>query len=99
MLLIYLFYSLQRFKLGIANSVVNIENSSLSSMGTEQLITMFNKEENQKQNTNKTNTDKINHPTIKNNFQRILENITEIWDENQYETEFNISNFINSIKN
>ena len=93
-------FSLQRFKLGIANSVVNIENSSLSSMGTEQLITMFNKEDNQKQqNINKTSADKVNHPAVTNSFQRILENISEIWDENQYETEFNISNFINSIKN
>lgn len=93
--------SLQRFKLGIANSVVNIENSSLSSMGTEQLITMFNKEDNLKQannNNNKTSADKINHPALSNSLQRILDNISEIWDENQYETEFNISNFISSIK-
>ena len=62
---------MQRFKLGIANSVVNIENSSLSSMGTEQLISMFNKEDNQKQNTNKTSIDRINQPSVTNNFQRI----------------------------
>lgn len=91
---------MQRFKLGIANSVVNIENSSLSSMGTEQLITMFNKEDNQQKqnNNNKSGTDNTN-PAMTNSFQRILENISEIWDENQYETEFSISNFINSIKN
>lgn len=90
---------MQRFKLGIANSVVNIENSSLSSMGTEQLITMFNKEDNQQKqnNNNKSGTDN-NNPAMTNSFQRILENISEIWDENQYETEFSISNFINSIK-
>lgn len=92
-------FSLQRFKLGIANSVVNIENSSLSSMGTEQLITMFNKEEGQNKQANNKNTDnKISHPALTNSLQRILDNISEIWDENQYETEFNISNFINSIK-
>ena len=36
--------SLQRFKLSIADSVVNIENSSLNSMGTEQIMNMFNRE-------------------------------------------------------
>ena len=70
-------------------------------MGTEQLMNMFNKEDNnQKQAANKTNNDIANNnPALKNSFQRILENISEIWDENQYESEFNISNFINSIKN
>jgi TATA-binding protein-associated factor len=70
-------------------------------MGTEQLMNMFNKEDNnQKQAANKTNNDIANNnPALTNSFQRILENISEIWDENQYESEFNISNFINSIKN
>lgn len=32
---------LQRFKLNIANSVVSQDNASLSSMGTEQLLDLF----------------------------------------------------------
>ena len=92
---------MQRFKLGIANSVVNMENSSLSSMGTEQLINMFNKDEQtQKSNQNKSDASKSIHlpAGCSSSYQRLIENISEIWDESQYENEFNVSNFIGSLK-
>ncbi len=90
---------MQRFKLGIANSVVNMENSSLSSMGTEQLINMFNKDEQQQSGGNqKTKEDAHLSAAAGNSYQRIIDNISEIWDESQYENEFNVSNFIESLK-
>ena len=90
--------SLQKFKLGVANSVVNIENSSLSTMGTEQLVSMFNKEEkiNKDAKSSKNTSDKIGIPG--NNYQKIIESISEIWDENEYENEFSMENFIKSLK-
>lgn len=91
--------SLQRFKLGIANSVVNMDNSSLSSMGTEQLINMFNKEEeSQKSSQNGTKTQDQACAAYTNSYQKIIDNISEIWDESQYENEFNVTNFIDSLK-
>jgi TATA-binding protein-associated factor len=88
---------LQRFKLGIANSVVNIENSALSSMGTEQLINMFNKEESQANEKKENGKHKNALETGNGMYQRLLDNISELWDENQYENEFNIDGFIKSL--
>ncbi len=88
---------MQKFKLGIANSVVNIENSSLSSMGTEQLMNMFNKDDelNKKDNNNKSGNNSSGSGA--GSYQRILENISELWDENQYENEYNLDSFIKSL--
>lgn len=87
--------SLQRFKLGIANSVVNIENSSLASMGTEQIMNMFDRETSSA--STKTTT-AATTTTTGSGYQRLLENIGEIWDESQYENEYNLDNFIKSLK-
>ena len=85
--------SLQRFKLGIANSVVNIENSNLSSMGTEQLMNMFNKDT----PTTSEQKAKENSAGVSSSYAKLLENITEVWDETQYENEYNLNNFIKSL--
>ncbi len=91
--------SLQRFKLGIANSVVNMDNASLTSMGTEQLINMFNKDEKQTGAQKLKNSDAEHQNGAAGcSYQKFIENISEIWDESQYENEFNVSSFIDSLK-
>lgn len=92
--------SLQRFKLGIANSVVNIENSSLSSMGTEQIMNMFDKETTPATTTTTGAANKgasTAGGAVGGTYQKLLDNIGEIWDESQYENEFNLDNFIKSL--
>ena len=51
---------------------------------------MFNKEDNNQKQAANNNNKTSNDPALTNSFQRILEIISEIWDENQYESEFNI---------
>lgn len=95
--------SLQKFKLGIANSVVNIENSSLASMGTEQLMNMFDKEDQLnnggagKASSSSSTAAADNTPVPANAYQKLMENISDLWDESQYENEFDMSNFIKSL--
>jgi TATA-binding protein-associated factor len=89
--------SLQRFKLGIANSVVNMDNSSLNSMGTEQLMNMFNRESTATSASN-ASTKPTSVAAVESSYQKILDNITEIWDENQYESEYDLNAFIRSLK-
>ncbi len=74
-----------------------MDNSSLSSMGTEQLINMFNKDDQTQKTgqTSKTDTDSLHIP---GSYQRLIDNISEIWDESQYENEFNVTSFIDSLK-
>jgi TATA-binding protein-associated factor len=84
--------------LGIANSVVNIENSSLSSMGTEQLMNMFNRDDElNKKESNKSGSAGAGAGGGAGSYQRILENISELWDESQYENEYNLDSFIKSL--
>ena len=67
-------------------------------MGTEQLINMFNKDdENSKKSSSQNKTEVSNLPGT-SSYQKIIDNISEIWDESQYENEFNVSNFIDSLK-
>lgn len=70
-------------------------------MGTEQLINMFNKDEQAAGQKSNNQSKEQAHPAIAatgNSYQRIIDNISEIWDESQYENEFNVSNFIESLK-
>jgi TATA-binding protein-associated factor len=85
--------------MGIANSVVNIENSSLSSMGTEQLLDMFTNESTEIKSTLKSESSASNSNTKApgHGYQKLLENLNELWDEKQYESEYNLDNFIKNL--
>ena len=85
------FFRLQKFKLNIANTVITQDNSSLQSMDTSQLFDLFNadsgKQEKKKPDDNKPSSAKS-----------ILENMEELWDTSQYEEEYNLDNFMVSLK-
>ena len=78
--------------------MVNIENSSLASMGTEQLMNMFDKED-QLSNGAKSSGSAADNTgaAVPNAYQKLMENISDLWDESQYENEFDMSNFIKSL--
>ena len=100
---------LQRFKLQVANTVISQENANLQTMGTEQLLALFQYE--QKQQPSKTTDDE--HPQSAKEedgssaaasssggdggYSSLLEELPK-W-ENQYENEYDLSEFIKSLKN
>ena len=70
-------------------------------MGTDQIMNMFHKDEqeaNNSKNIQPGGNHEVSHLTATNSYQRVIENISEIWDESQYENEFNVANFIESLK-
>ena len=91
--------------MGLANTVVNIDNSSLSSMGTEQILDLFNKENksNESQPSGSGASADANAETAPakaggaHSYQRLIDNLSELWDEQQYESEYNLDNFISSL--
>jgi TATA-binding protein-associated factor len=87
--------SLQKFKTGIASSVVNIENSSLSTMGTEQLLDLFSTETDT--HSNGKSTHQSDKPVQKGSYQSLIDSLSELWDEKQYESEYNLDTFIQSL--
>ncbi|KAF7727950.1 TATA-binding protein-associated factor mot1 [Apophysomyces ossiformis] len=91
---------LQKFKLNIANTVVNQQNSGLQSMDTDQILDLFNvsgadeteakqKKASKAKSVEAEGTGKAKH---------VLENLENLWEEKDYEEEYNIDSFISSLK-
>jgi TATA-binding protein-associated factor len=82
---------LQKFKLLTANTVVSVSNQSMDTMGTDQLLDLFNLSENEKESRKAQNK---SGGTVKS----MLENLPELWDPNQYAEEFDMTQFIEGLK-
>ena len=86
-------YSLQKFKMNIANSVISADNSSLSSMATDQLLDLFSVNENKTSAAQSEAT-----METRQNAQSVIEGLEELWDEKQYETEYDLGEFLSELK-
>lgn len=82
---------LQKFKLLTANTIVSVSNQSMETMGTEQLLDLFNLSENEKDGRKSQNK---SGGSVKS----MLENLPELWDQNQYAEEFDMTQFIEGLK-
>jgi len=91
---------LQKFKLNIANSVVNQENSSLRTMDTNQLLDLFdiNEDSNNNNNSSKQDSgvDELGNIKKKSATQ-IVESLEELWDDSQYSEEYDLDTFVASL--
>lgn len=92
---------LQKFKLTIANTVISHENSSLQSMGTDQLLDLFTLDDPKKSNSAcgqlELSADKSGNGTQVKGMKAVLETLPELWDSHQYETEYDLSSFLQSL--
>lgn len=99
---------LQKFKMNIASTIVNQQNAGLASMDTNQLLDLFEVDESAtKLVENPTEDAKENNG---NNFSEdvtggltgkaadAVGDLGVLWDESQYEDEYNLDNFIKSLK-
>jgi len=87
--------SLQQFKLNIANTVINQDNSSLLSMDTSQMLDLFSFGGVAADSA--VGGDDTTSKDIKPGLKGMLENLTELWDDSQYESELNLSTFMQSL--
>ena len=87
--------SLQKFKLSVANTVVSQDNSSMHSMVSDQLLDLFSLNDGGKSSTSHS----VPRPAEsgKDSLKSILEGLNELWDEKQYEDEYNLDGFISSL--
>ena len=82
--------SLQKFKMNIANSVINADNASLASMATDQVLDLFS--------VNEHNTTKTDASTAtRQSAHSVIEGLGELWDEKQYETEYDLRDFLTEL--
>lgn len=92
--------------MAVANTVITQENSSLQTMGTDQLLDLFVLDDSKSEGATSRETSvngedgkKTGKPTNREKVRTILESLEELWDESQYENEYNIESFMKSLGN
>ncbi|KAA8644710.1 hypothetical protein EYZ11_012878 [Aspergillus tanneri] len=98
--------NLQRFKIDVASTVVNQQNAGLNTMDTDQLLDLFNLGETAE------NAEKPSELTMGNEVDMVdidgevkekgkkgyLDDIEELWDDQQYQEEYNLESFLAKMK-
>uniref|UniRef100_A0AAZ3R977 TATA-binding protein-associated factor 172 n=1 Tax=Oncorhynchus tshawytscha TaxID=74940 RepID=A0AAZ3R977_ONCTS len=82
---------LQKFKMSIANTVISQENASLQSMGTDQLLNLFTLDKEGKDDKGESSSGG------KASMKNVLDGLGDLWDQQQYETEYNLDSFMHSL--
>lgn len=85
---------LQKFKMTIANTVISQENASLQSMGTEQLLNLFTLDKDDKAEK----CDGSSSSSCKSSMKSVLDGLGDLWDQQQYENEYDLGTFMHSLK-
>ncbi|KAF2020641.1 hypothetical protein BU24DRAFT_361156 [Aaosphaeria arxii CBS 175.79] len=104
--------NLQRFKIDVASTVVNQQNAGLGSMQTDQILDLFNVSADSADpaalppppsNDNGTGIDENDAVdatgAVREKGQKgFLDELGELWDERQYEEEFDLEGFLGKMK-
>jgi len=77
--------------MNIANTVVNADNRSLASMATDQLLDLFSLTANQTDS-------KTSSASAGRTAESVLGAMEELWDSQQYDSEYNIETFVQNLK-
>ncbi|XP_019412830.1 PREDICTED: TATA-binding protein-associated factor BTAF1 isoform X2 [Lupinus angustifolius] len=92
--------SLQRFKVSVANAVINAENASMKTMNTDQLLDLFASAEIPKKGASVAKSSENNYDGETKlvgsgkGLKAILGGLEELWDQSQYTEEYNLSQFL-----
>ncbi|KAF8793895.1 TATA-binding protein-associated factor 172 like protein [Argiope bruennichi] len=78
---------LQKFKLSVANSVINQENTNLQNMGTDQLLDLFSLDIKGEKITPSSSKEDSSNDLKAKNLRSVLDNLPELWDTSQYEND------------
>uniref|UniRef100_A0A665UB46 BTAF1 RNA polymerase II, B-TFIID transcription factor-associated n=1 Tax=Echeneis naucrates TaxID=173247 RepID=A0A665UB46_ECHNA len=85
---------LQKFKMSIANTIISQENTSLQSMGTDQLLNLFTLDKDEKSEKGEQTASTSGKASMKS----VLDGLGELWDQQQYDTEYNLDSFMQSLQ-
>ena len=83
--------SLQQFKIHTAKSVISDDNSSMGSMQTDQVLDLFSLDS---VGASKDQDGSSGGGGAK----AVLDNLPELWNEEQYSEEYNMDSFIKNLK-
>ncbi|KAE8149633.1 hypothetical protein BDV25DRAFT_124380 [Aspergillus avenaceus] len=98
--------NLQRFKIDVASTVVNQQNAGLNTMDTDQLLDLFNLGETadnaEKPSDNAAGNEvdmvDIDGEVKEKGKKGWLDDLGELWDDRQYQEEYNLDSFLESMK-
>lgn len=106
--------SLQRFKIDVASTVVNQQNAGLGTMETDQILDLFSLGETDPNldpggagdggGSKRAGGDDAEEAVdAEGNVRQkgkkgVLDDLSELWDEKQYEEEFNLDGFLATMK-
>jgi len=82
--------SLQKFKIHTAKSVITDDNTSLQNMETDQVLNLFSLD---KTDSGARSTKEHSSTSIRS----LIESMPELWEEEQYEEEYNMTNYVASL--
>lgn len=96
--------NLQRFKIDVASTVVNQQNAGLSTMDTDQLLDLFNLGETAEgaekpgEPANEVDMVDIDGEVKEKGKKGWLDDLGELWDDRQYQEEYNLDSFLARMK-
>jgi TATA-binding protein-associated factor len=87
--------------LNIASSVVNQQNAALATMNTDQILNLFDVKSSDSGTGKAGNiedaVDAEGNP-VKKGSKNVLEDLSELWDEREYEEEYDMGEYLSSLK-
>ena len=86
--------SLQQFKIHTAKSVISDDNSSMGSMQTDQVLDLFSLDSGPKGARKGQESTSGGGGGVKS----VLDNLPELWNEEQYSEEYNMESFVKNFK-
>ncbi|KAL4880089.1 hypothetical protein BJY04DRAFT_86595 [Aspergillus karnatakaensis] len=96
--------NLQRFKIDVASTVVNQQNAGLNTMDTDQLLDLFNLGETAEHAEKPTETGgnevdmvDIDGEVKEKGKKGWLDDLGELWDDRQYQEEYNLDSFLSTM--
>ncbi|KAL4896623.1 hypothetical protein BDV59DRAFT_109904 [Aspergillus ambiguus] len=98
--------NLQRFKIDVASTVVNQQNAGLNTMDTDQLLDLFNLGEtadNAEKPSDHATGNEVDMVDIDGEVKEKgkkgwLDDLGELWDDRQYQEEYNLDSFLETMK-
>ncbi|KAL4919324.1 hypothetical protein BDW62DRAFT_43843 [Aspergillus aurantiobrunneus] len=97
--------NLQRFKIDVASTVVNQQNAGLNTMDTDQLLDLFNLGEtaDNAEKPTEAGGKEVDMVDIDGELKEKgkkgwLDDLGELWDDRQYQEEYNLDSFLSTMK-
>lgn len=87
---------LQKFKVMTANTVISKENAALETMGTDKLLDLFQLSSDAGAPGTPT-TPGVAQASLPGTSKSVLDSLPDLWDDKQYEEEYDMSNFIKTL--